>query len=373
MLPELGELAGTALTVVASIIALRLVYLTVVGFAHPALFIEAAKSTSGEAGGAEGMSDLIQGELAALKEEGGGPWLRLLTTTDAAIDVGSIESGGGRLKDLGALLRLLPGRTRTVRLQLLPAGAMGQGIAVTIETSTNRVGATTTLWERRYARAAEFPADIAIDTEKTRAASTEALECLGLAAAAWVAYQTLRASPSADRAGLLTQQWESYALFRVGARMQFLGLATAARRLYLEALTDDPRNRGALFNLGVLDFQEGNEQSAIDRLSVVEEEIRRNPIPDAWRFDRLWYRTEYNIAAAEWNLAFRQGKPSPEVKSRVRRRIRDLVEAADDAIDQLGGADMLQTGSRYADLSRFLVDVRSAAIVIYSDARAPAA
>lgn len=368
---DIGALASAAIAILATLVALRVIYLTIVGFARASIFVEPVRAAaSGDKDQDEpGIAELIQSELVNLKEEGGGPGLQLMTTADAAIPVGEIETSGGRLKEFAALLKLLPGRTRVVSGRMQPAGAMGQGITITIRSSSNRVSGTITLWERDFVAAQDLPADIAVDATDAKRASAEARECLGLAAAAWVAYRALQSSSVNERTGLLTQDWQSYAQFRVGARMQFLGLRTAARRLYLDAVSRDPRNRGALFNLAILDIYDQNERSAIERLRAVVDELERNPCGDVepWLLDRLWYRAVYNIAAAGWNEAIRTnsvGGAQGEVKARLRK----LVAAADATIDRLGGEVAMGSGSRFADLVRFLVDVRSAAIVLYSDA-----
>jgi hypothetical protein len=369
-MPDLGSLATAAVTALAGVVALRLVYLTIISFARPSIAVEPVEAADGKDEDQRGIQELIQAELSALREEGGGPSLLLMTTPDAAINIGDIEAGGGPLKQFGALLKLLPGRTRVLSGQMQPAGAMGQGITLTLRTSTNRIASTVTLWERQYVSSRDLPADIAADGETEKPATVEARECLGLAAAAWTAYRALESSGAADRVGLLTQDWESYALFRVGARMQFLGLFAAARRLYLDALARDPRNRGALFNLAIIDIREQNERAAIERLTTVLAELTtRNPLGDIepWQFDRLWYRANYNILAAEWNQAVRAGAVDL-ARGHIKERIRNLVGMADRVIDRLGGEDALDAGGRFADLVRFLVDVRSAAIVIYSDA-----
>jgi hypothetical protein len=369
-MPDLGNFATAAVTALVAVVALRLIYLTIIGFARPSIAVQPVQAATGKEEVEKGIQELIQAELSALREEGGGPSLLLMTTPDAAINIGDIEAGGGSLKQFGALLKLLPGRTRVLWGQMQPAGAMGQGITLTLRTSTNRIASTVTLWERQYVSARDLPPDVAADGDEAKPASAEARECLGLAAAAWTAYRALESSSAADRVGLLTQDWESYALFRVGARMQALGLFAAARRLYLDALGRDPRNRGALFNLAIIDIREQNERAAIERLiAVLAELTTRNPRGDIepWQFDRLWYRANYNILAAEWNQAVRAGAVD-EARERITERIRNLVAMADRVIDRLGGEDALDAGGRFADLVRFLVDVRSAAIVIYSDA-----
>src|SRR5262245_54097112 len=112
-LPDLSDLASAAVLATAAIVALRLLYLTITGLLYPSMFIEDAKGADGKDAIA-GVAELLESELSSLREEGGGPSLQLLTTMDAAIDVGSIEGEGSRLKEVGALLRLLPGRTTRV-------------------------------------------------------------------------------------------------------------------------------------------------------------------------------------------------------------------------------------------------------------------
>lgn len=63
-----------------------------------------------------------------------------------------------------------------------------------------------------------------------------------------------------------TADWKSYALFQAGVEWMTRGDLKAAREFFRRALVQDENNRGALVNLGVIDFQEGLFDDAEERL-----------------------------------------------------------------------------------------------------------
>src|SRR2546423_13298148 len=61
-------------------------------------------------------------------------------------------------------------------------------------------------------------------------------------------------------------KWQSYALTAAGAELQAADDAKGARTLYARALGLEPKNRMALFNLGVLDIRDGKRHAHEPRL-----------------------------------------------------------------------------------------------------------
>lgn len=361
------EVAALALAGLLSLVGLRLVYVVLMRFVRPSLYIEAVSAATDE--DAKGLSDMIRSELHALREEGGGAGLHLVTAPDTAVDLGAITSVSTELQVVNALLSLLPGRTRLVSASLQSAGLLGQGMSVSIRNTENRIGGSVTIWENSFAAASEVRGDRPVDGPE-HLDSNEVREMLTIAASAWIAYRALQGASVRQRSALLTQDWESYALFRVGARQQQAGALLSARRLYLQALERDPRNRGALFNLAVLDLRDLDEPPAIERLDLVIDEIVRADSGDdePWRFDRLWYRAVYNRAVARLHRGMRRSKGlNQDERASIKNDLRDVAEAADLTIALLGGQDAERAGGRFADLVRFLVEIRSAAVVTFAD------
>jgi hypothetical protein len=121
---------------------------------------------------------------------------------------------------------------------------------------------------------------------------------LGIAVASWAIYQWLLGR-SRDRIALLTPDWRSYALFRLGVEWWGLNSREHARRAYKEALSVDPFNRGALFNLGIVEATRGCHAAALALFEATRAETERvsRGIPGARSTDPLWYRAVYNSAA----------------------------------------------------------------------------
>jgi tetratricopeptide (TPR) repeat protein len=112
------------------------------------------------------------------------------------------------------------------------------------------------------------------------------------------------------------KNWQSYALTAAGAELQAADDADGARTLYARALGLEPKNRMALFNLGVLDMREGtrnpNESRLLRRGRLRFEkviELSKNPQGAAnactakgeavhVKHDGLWCRATYNMALA---------------------------------------------------------------------------
>lgn len=360
---DLTTLSGWAISLLVLVVAARVLALAASRFLRPSLNVEDFTGADDTAG--KGMSDVIRTELVGMREEGAGPALRVVTGTDMPVDLPEVAKSVDVLSALAAVVSYLPGRISSVSGRVHPAGALGEGVSLSIRGSSGRVRATTTIWARDFVRVADVPADIAADGKDSTAATTEVRQCLALAAAAWIAYQELQRMGPTDRSVLLTQDWKSYARFLVGARVQQAGMTNLARTLYLRALDGDPRNRGALFNLAGLDIAAGADQVAEDRLEAALEELRRVETDgERWRFDRLWYRARYNVEVARWN-AYLKGGPDP--LGGMAGRLRELIETSDRTFRELGGNDAVRLGGRHSELARFLVSIRDASIAFYAD------
>jgi len=111
---------------------------------------------------------------------------------------------------------------------------------------------------------------------------------------------------------LATSGWESLALFQAGVDWQLDGDSDRARAIYVRALDEDPENRGALLNLGVIEAP-GDPGLAAGRLEKIVQSIDTGrpgrsdggaeSQPPWDRQDLLWIRATYSLAALYANLA----------------------------------------------------------------------
>lgn len=339
------------------------------------------------------IARIVENELASLRREGGGAGLRLVETPDPKIDLPSeVSDAVPAAKPVAALLGLLPSRVDVIRGELLPAGTAGVGLSVSLVSGGSRAISSITLWKRDFDPTwSPPPQKPGASTEKPDASAPksgdalmiEAYYRLALVAAAWALYALPLSGDAYRQARLLTDDWRSYALFRLGAATDAAGSPTKARQLYVMALGEDPSNRGALFNLGVLDVTNRGGapgtaptaeqyQRGLGRLELARKHLQKADRNAGVRppFDRLWYRASYNIAATHfhWWLAnsahsvARGGKagPMPDLSLAEVEAVR-VVHTAAGTIELLGDAPEWQA------LRRFLATVEEAGVVLLAD------
>ncbi len=192
-------------------------------------------------------------------------------------------------------------------------------------------------------------------------------------AAVWLYYQTRdfvspdgstaprRGDSSADAsvkrapAPFGVADWQSYALTAAGAELQAANDAKGARTLYARALGLEPKNRMALFNLGVLDIRDGtrhaheprlldrgrqrfkkvrglsNEGGAANACTAAGDPVRIN-------HDGIWCRATYNLALANILMEDRGSlDEAVQVTAELISRL-TAIRSADDRI--IGEADV---------------------------------
>lgn len=91
------------------------------------------------------------------------------------------------------------------------------------------------------------------------------------------------------------ENWRSYSCFRAGVRWSLRKENEEARRMFLQALNYDENNRGALFNLGVLDVEAKRYDQALRWLRKARGIAIR--VEQDFAKDAVWYKTTYQIAA----------------------------------------------------------------------------
>lgn len=332
------------------------------------------------------VASMIGAEFGVLRAEGGGPGLQFMSGPDQAVpalkDVAAIAP---QLGGLAAIAALVPRRVSTVRGGLLPTGSRGAGIMVELTHRTGRTTASTSLWERQLLDAHPASAgddEPAPDTDGATAKegddapeaqlSGDTRRYLALAAASWAMFHLPWGRDGARQRQriLRTSDDMSYVHFRVGALAQELKQFTRARSSYTRALDKDPGNVGALFNIAILNVLEGEgenpQQAAVHSRSLdrLREALALLDQLEVDRYDRLWYRVRYNIAATHLHLSVL--KDAYEVKQNHARCAREaalkLVVATAESIQEV------EKPKKPAGLVTFLKVVEGAAVAVLADA-----
>jgi hypothetical protein len=235
--------------------------------------------------------------------------------------VGLLENIADALQDvpqgkyIGALLRLIgklvPRDVFTVSGDVLPAGARGPGLVLSLRDPTGDVKATETLWASDY-----DPQPSVGGTAPTPTSTADAQQRLGVAAGCWVMYATLeqRGNLKVCR-DLGTTQWRSYALFRAGLEAQRTGKLDAALSLYVRAVDEDGTNYPALVNLALLERTSPERlNAAAARLELVKERVAENDESRRVLRDTLWYQASYSLAVVQLQL----DRPKPAYKNALK-------------------------------------------------------
>lgn len=210
------------------------------------------------------------------------------------------------------LTALLPRRRFVLTGELQPPGAEGRGISLELSQQAG-YEALITFW----AGALVVPED---------ATPAKAYGALAVAAAAWVDHWMVQILDDGD---LLTDDPQSWAVFRCGMDAQRLGEEDRARVLYDRALVMDGSNVGAMANLGII-FRRRNEWE--DALRNLESALRatenREVAPKLKpELNPDWYRLEYQLAClyTNWAAATLPGDQHDELAGEARSRATGLA------------------------------------------------
>ncbi|RCV64113.1 Tetratricopeptide (TPR) repeat [Methanophagales archaeon] len=137
-----------------------------------------------------------------------------------------------------------------------PGGDLGAGLTLTlVRKKTGEIMANRTIWQKEF--------DLAITPPEEK--DPVPYYRLAEPAAIWTLFHEVLAF-NKKLTPFGTENWLSFAYFRAGVRCTLEGKEDKARQLYLVALKRDTNNRGALFNLGVLNTEDGEYERAIKRL-----------------------------------------------------------------------------------------------------------
>ena len=194
---------------------------------------------------------------------------------------------------LGIIDRLLPSRSRDVSGSIRPRDAVrGVGLTLTFARRYGKVFEETTLWESDFGPPRP---------QGGKGTDQAAYDRLAVPAAVWLIYFGAKHSLKVHLTPwntkpfeiLRTRDWMSYALFAVGADLQKRGDNAGAQRSYRAALGREQTNRGAQFDLAIIELQARvPEQHNKGFTRLVELRRSISAEGDAAR-DPMWYRVKY--------------------------------------------------------------------------------
>ena len=217
----------------------------------------------------------------------------------------------------------------------------GRGVGLTLvlkKKPSEKILAEQTLWQNDY------------KINKEHVTDADAYYRLAKPAAVWVLYQYKQARPGILRRlcrlfkqefNLLgAEDWQSYAYFVAGVDSRLekdRDNRVRAQGLFLDALNRDRNNRGAAYNLGILDLEQGAEaikpkagksdpddeekikqercyDRGIERLELARRASRKRWLVSKWPLlplsvfwvwfvvnrDSVWYKATYQLAAAHF-------------------------------------------------------------------------
>jgi tetratricopeptide (TPR) repeat protein len=219
------------------------------------------------------------------------------------------------------LTAVLPRRRFVLAGELQPPGAEGRGISLELSQQTG-YEALITFWAGSLVIPDDAPAAKAYGT-------------LAVAAAAWVDHWMVRILGKGD---LLTNDPQSWAVFRCGLDAQRLGEEKRARALYDRALVMDGTNVGAMANLGII-YRRSNEwEDALRNLaSALGATENRDVAPKLKaELNPDWYRIKYQLAAlyTNWAAATSAGVQHDDLAAKARSESTGLALSTLKAIEK---------------------------------------
>lgn len=203
------------------------------------------------------------------------------------------------------------------------------GAGLTLVLTDNRTGKiikNDTIWQY------DFDLDFTTSDEK----EINPYYRLAELASIWAIYQMENfIRPDKKFTALGTADWKSYAYYQSGVHWMNEDNRKKARHQFARALNKDLRNYGALFNMGILDIDDGNYEKACVRLDMARELSEKNykckqdiinkeqPGLDFSR-NPIWYKAMYQLAATY--VYKRNSENEKENFEKAEETVRILVE-----------------------------------------------
>jgi hypothetical protein len=333
----------------------------------------------------------MRDSIYRLRSEITGSGLSLVDKWGDKIDIpGELTGALPQGKVVGALLQLLsvlPGGQEYELVGQVRIGADGDtGLTLTLLSRRHRARQAVTLWSKTY----DPPGTVGKSVKDVNAG------VLGRVAAVWLMYELAEFRPPLRRwlghfarwywhrskgPPLGTSSWESFALFSAGAELQEVGREEEARQLHLRALGHDRRNRGALFDLAVLDGAERRraktpaERARFQKRARVRLEAVREMVEEVSGYGRdknyvqpdpLWYRSVFTHAAQRFNDL---GHLDQNYKKKELAE-KELDEVRRETIKLMRTTEYTLVRTSEPELRRFLCRAEEAALVLLAASEA---
>jgi tetratricopeptide (TPR) repeat protein len=168
-------------------------------------------------------------------------------------------------------------------------------------------------------------------------------------------------TPSEEFVPLGTKDWQSYAYFKAGVGWSMEGRKDKARQLYLEALSRDMNNHGALFNLGVMDMESGEYDKAVERLMMARNSVEQEKMNNL-HSDPVWYGAMYQLAAS-YQYKVIKAEEEPE---KANRELDKAEETAKELVAEIkAGINAFQKDENKA-LQQYLESFKPMAVILYA-------
>ncbi|HEY9245254.1 MAG TPA: hypothetical protein VIO11_00255, partial [Candidatus Methanoperedens sp.] len=227
----------------------------------------------------------------------------------------------------------------------------GAGLTLSLtENWTGNILASNTIWQKDY--------DPMIESDEKDPMPYYRLSDL---AATWTFFQLHASSGEEDFALLGTSDWQSYAYFRAGVSWSLEGQKEKARQLYVEALSRDMNNRGALFNLGVIDMEAGEYDKAIERLLMAKDSAEREKT-DGFYSDSIWYNAMYQLAASyQYSSIW-----AKEGQEKAKPGLIEAEETAENLVTNIDAAIKSLQKNENRMLKQYLITFRPMAVILYA-------
>ncbi len=250
----------------------------------------------------EGMGKEIPARIAAA-------WMQLAATkgslaaslVDAAdVDESKVnfpeikfESASGIAKVLLSLLNwilqqtwFLAPNTLALSGEMHKSPTHGAGLTLALK-GKNRVIAEDTLWQKDYEPGYAPPDD---DNKK----NPDAFYHLTTIAAIWVFFQLLKQQDRNEQTEsftlLGTNNWHSYAYFRMGQHWLQDGETGKAKQMYKKALQRDEKNRFALFSLAVIYTRDEKYKDAFALLKAAKQIVDKDDDSRGKNTELKWFK-----------------------------------------------------------------------------------
>ncbi len=319
---------------------------------------------------AQGLEVLIEESLNRFETEGRRQRVHLVAGPISELKIpASIKDATPQLNIISDLIEwALPQKVIALSGYLQKTADRGAGLTLSlVEKWTGNIVANNTIWQKDY-----DPMMKSSSNEK------DPMPYYRLAdmAATWTLFQLHASSeggfltklkqnmktffklpaPSEEFIPLGTKDWQSYAYFKAGVSWSLEGEKEKARQLYVEALSRDINNRGALFNLGVIDMESGEYDKAVERLLMARNSAEKEKTNNLYS-DPVWYSAMYQLAASYQYKV---------IKAEEGQELNEAEETAKILVTKINEAIESLRKNENKVLKQYLESFRPMAVILYA-------